>query len=195
MMTTRWILIISLGASMLLGACTSTRSAGRKAPEYNSRSMARMDASYIRVDLSILDTLAFAEAEASTGALSEKDISQVIETALTYMGTPYKFGGMSTNGLDCSGLVNLAFQSIGRSMPRTSRQLADLGKNIRRERVRKGDLVFFSSNNGNTINHVGLITRIRPGHYFIHATTSRGVREDDLNGDYWRERFRKAIRL
>jgi cell wall-associated NlpC family hydrolase len=127
--------------------------------------------------------------------LANKQIDRVIKTARSYIGTQYKYGGMSRKGIDCSGLVCTAYSSVNRELPRSSSQLAQSGSEVARKKVQPGDLVFFSAKNGGRIDHVGLITGVRGSNVeFIHATTSNGVRTDLLNDGYWDKRFRKAVR-
>jgi cell wall-associated NlpC family hydrolase len=120
----------------------------------------------------------------------------VLETARSYAGTPYRYGGTSRTGIDCSGLVCNAFQAIDWKLPHSSQSLAASGTEISQQQIFPGNLVFFSAKNTKTINHVGIVNRISGGQvYFLHATVSGGVREDNLANSYWRIRFRKAIQL
>lgn len=133
---------------------------------------------------------------AATATLSRREVRELIATAESYTGTPYKLGGLGRKGIDCSGLICKAYESVGRSLPRTTTQMVKAGKNINRKRAQPGHLVFFNSRNGSGVNHVGLVTEIRGDNvYFVHATTSRGVRTDNLNDPYWAKRFRKVIAI
>lgn len=125
------------------------------------------------------------------------DVQKVVTKAQSYIGTPYKYGGTSKRGMDCSGLVCTSYQVIDKKLPRTAAQLAQTGTKIRRNDLRPGDLVFFNAKgHGTKINHVGLVVSVRGKDVrFIHSTTSRGVREDSLNEGYWSSRFRKAVRV
>lgn len=125
------------------------------------------------------------------------DIQKVVAEAQSYIGTPYKYGGTTKRGMDCSGLVFTSYQVIDRDLPRTAAQLAQSGTKVRRNDLRPGDLVFFNAKgNGTKINHVGMVVSVRGKDVrFIHSTTSRGVREDSLNEGYWSSRFRKAVRV
>ena len=123
-------------------------------------------------------------------------ILTVLQVAKSYMGTPYQYGGTSKTGIDCSGLVFSSFLSIEMTLPRTSRALAEAGEPIKPKKIKEGDLVFFSSRNDGNINHVGLVTAVAGAEVsFIHATVSKGVREDRLDVGYWSERFIKAVRV
>ena len=134
-------------------------------------------------------------ATAHSGELSNRQVDRVIKTAQSYLGTRYQYGGTSRRGIDCSGLVCTAYGAINRELPRASSQMARSGRDVQRKKIEPGDLVFFSAKNGNSIDHVGLVTDVQRGEVsFIHSTTSAGVRIDRLDDDYWAKRFRKAVR-
>jgi len=122
---------------------------------------------------------------------------RVIQQAQAFAGTRYKFGGTTSKGMDCSGLVYVAFQKEQIVLPRVSRDMATRGKPVNENKVEKGDLVFFRTNKSiKRINHVGLVTAIKSGQiYFIHATTSKGVLTSSLDERYWRNAFVQARRV
>ncbi|MEO1448097.1 MAG: NlpC/P60 family protein [Bacteroidota bacterium] len=137
-----------------------------------------------------------APAATATATLSRREVRELIATAESYEGTPYRLGGMSRKGIDCSGLVCKSYESIGRSVPRTTSQMSRTGKNVSKKRIQPGHLVFFNSKNSSGVNHVGLVTEVRGETiYFVHATTSRGVRTDNLSDPYWAKRYRKAVAM
>lgn len=123
------------------------------------------------------------------------EVSSVLNEAKRYLGTPYKYGGTTKSGLDCSGLVINAFDAVGVKMPRISRDQANEGKEIRLRDVREGDLVFFNTS-GSNISHVGIVETVRNGEiFFIHSSTSKGVIVSSLEETYWNRRFVKATRV
>ena len=125
-------------------------------------------------------------------------IDKVIATARTYTGTPYKYGGTTRSGMDCSGLLLNAFRAIDMDIPRTSEAQSKIGEKVKIKKLREGDLVFFATGKKKrVITHVGLVTDRRPTGdvWFIHASTSLGVVEANLFTDYYRKRYRKARRL
>ncbi|WBX70769.1 C40 family peptidase [Tenacibaculum retecalamus] len=131
----------------------------------------------------------------STGKPTKAD--KIVWTAVTYKGVPYKYGGMSKRGMDCSGLIHTSFKQREVQIPRTSRAMYAKGYGISLREVQRGDLLFFStSRKGGGVNHVGLVTSIKKGDIrFIHSTSSRGVIVTSLHENYWRKAFIKAKRV
>lgn len=120
----------------------------------------------------------------------------IIEVAQSYEGTPYKFGGTTKKGMDCSGLISVSFKKAGISLPRTSREMSTKGEKITFQQISKGDLLFFKTAKGRGINHVGLVVEVSAGKvYFIHSSTSQGVIISSLDEAYWFEAFAEARRI
>jgi probable lipoprotein NlpC len=132
----------------------------------------------------------------STNAKIAPQAIELISLARSYTGVPYKPGGTTEEGMDCSGLLYKVCQTAGLSIPRISYQQAEIGEEIDLDDVQKGDFVFFSTaKSTNRISHVGLVTEVNPQSIlFIHSSTSKGVREDNLYSDYWKKAFAKATR-
>jgi probable lipoprotein NlpC len=125
-----------------------------------------------------------------------KTVSTIVQKARSYTGTPYKYGGTTAAGFDCSGLVTVAFQSVNLALPRTSYDMAETGREVSVKEIEVGDLVFFVTNkNSDRISHVGIVTEVKKeGEIkFIHAADS-GVREDNLGSKYYKSTFVKAVR-
>lgn len=120
----------------------------------------------------------------------------MVMTALTLMGTPYKFGGTSPEeGFDCSGLVQYIFRDISAiTLPRTAAQMAQLaGRNVSTNELSVGDLIFFRLNNSARINHVAVYIG---DSRFVHAPrTGSVIRIDQLDNRYWMRYFVSARRL
>jgi len=115
----------------------------------------------------------------------------IVKHAKSFNGTRYKFGGTTSKGMDCSGLVYVSFKKEDILLPRISRDMAKKGKRIPLNRTKKGDLVFFKTDkNRNVINHVGLVVDIKKGVvFFIHSTTRKGVIISSLKERYWNDAF------
>jgi probable lipoprotein NlpC len=128
----------------------------------------------------------------------EDTVGKVITTAKTYIGTPYKYGGMTRSGMDCSGLLINSFRAIDFSLPRSSEGQSKIGKEIKMTDLQPGDLVFFATGRKKReITHVGLITDVRGKKdvKFIHSSSSLGVVEANLYADYYQKHFRLARRV
>lgn len=124
-------------------------------------------------------------------------VNSLVQTARSYTGTPYKFGGTTRAGMDCSALLFHSFKSINIDLPRTSELQAKKGKKVRRKDLEVGDMVFFATGKKRRqINHAGIVTMVRGNKdvRFIHASTSLGVTESNLYSDYYQKRFRRARR-
>jgi cell wall-associated NlpC family hydrolase len=116
----------------------------------------------------------------------------IVDHARDFVGTPYRMGGASSRGVDCSGLVFSVFRSFGIALPRTSSAQAGFGRKVDRSQLRPGDLVFFRTY-GRGVSHVGIYSG---GGEFIHASTrARRVRFDRLDNKYFRKRFVVARRV
>lgn len=124
-------------------------------------------------------------------------IANIINSAKSFEGVRYKYGGTTKKGMDCSGLLYTAFGSENVDLPRTSSAMAQQGDWIDVKEVEEGDLLFFATKrNSRTINHVGLVTSSRPGRVeFIHSSTSKGVMTSLLSERYWYFAFVQARRV
>jgi probable lipoprotein NlpC len=130
--------------------------------------------------------------------MREKKVERVISSARTYIGTPYKYGGISRSGMDCSGLLINSFKTVEISLPRTSEAQSKIGTEIKMKDLEPGDLVFFATGKKKRqITHVGLVTEIKGKDdvKFIHASSSLGVVETNIFAGYYQKRFRGARRV
>ncbi len=119
------------------------------------------------------------------------DQTKLRQTLDSYIGTPYRYGGSSTSGIDCSGLAVAVYREQGVHLPRRTSEQFRVGEQVPRERLQVGDLVFFNTK-GRGASHVGVMV---DGESFVHASTSQGVREDELSNQYWSPRFVGARRV
>ena len=121
---------------------------------------------------------------------------EVIDYAKSFEGTRYKFGGTTEAGMDCSGLVNVAFQKENIQLPRISRDIATKGVSVAVKDIEEGDLVFFKTSRKYDINHVGIVVETKRGEVkFIHSSTSAGVIISSLDEAYWKNAFVTVRRI
>lgn len=138
-----------------------------------------------------------APSEVSKMAKRAVKIEKVLSVADSYMGTKHKMGGQSKSGIDCSGLVQISYKSINVSLPRSTSSQINSGNTIAIDKIVKGDLLFFTYPGGNKVTHVGIVYEVGSSKNvtFIHTSSSRGVRKDNLYSDYWRKLFVRAKRV
>ncbi|WP_312992109.1 C40 family peptidase [Chryseobacterium flavum] len=126
-----------------------------------------------------------------------RSVNDILKDAEKYLGTPYKFGGNTSSGFDCSGFTVKVFEENSYTLPRRSSDQAEAGKNISITDVKPGDLLFFATAGGNRVSHVGIVHDIGPDGEikFIHASTSKGVIISSLNEKYWNKAYLHAQRV
>ncbi|MGB0525068.1 MAG: C40 family peptidase [Flammeovirgaceae bacterium] len=124
-------------------------------------------------------------------------VELVVQEANSYIGTPHRMGGLSKRGIDCSGLVLQSYKKININLPRSTRDQIHSGKRIKIANIQKGDLVFFTFPGGRKVTHVGLVHEVKGPKevIFIHTSSSKGVRLDDLYSAYWKSIFIEARRV
>lgn len=134
--------------------------------------------------------------EQPSNQLSGK-VEQLLSEARKYIGTPYRTGGTTSSGMDCSGFTMTVFKAIGVSLPRVSRDQAAVGTTVAKSQLRAGDLLFFATTTPNLINHVGIVSSVDASGkvLFIHASSSRGVMEADMSLAYWQNAYMTARRI
>lgn len=121
--------------------------------------------------------------------------SALYEEATSWLGSPYKYGGQSKNGTDCSGMVVEIFKKVyGIKLYRSSNEIYEKNcKHIKKKHLQEGDLVFFvTSTKGKRINHVGIYLY---DDHFIHSSTKRGVIISKLTEPYYERTFVGAGRV
>ncbi|WP_298140438.1 C40 family peptidase [Flavobacterium sp.] len=150
----------------------------------------------------LLVVFVFASCKSSHSSVSNSDkktielCNNLVDNAKDNLGSPYKFGGTTKNGFDCSGLVFTAYKKEEIILPRTSIEMSNYGKRIKKEDARKADLIFFKTGGSSKINHVGLIVDCnRDDIKFIHSSTKKGVIISSLKEDYYRKSFSHINRV
>ncbi|WP_442802075.1 MULTISPECIES: C40 family peptidase [unclassified Shewanella] len=133
----------------------------------------------------------------STGEKTNVEVSKLaLEKQLMafhheWQGVPYRYGGMSKQGVDCSAFVYLVYKDIlGRQLPRMTEDQSNLGKEVTKGKLKAGDLVFFKT--GWSTKHVGIYLG---DNRFLHASTSQGVMISRLDNSYWKQKYWQSRRL
>lgn len=148
--------------------------------------------------LFLLAILFFTSCASHKASVRDEKVDKVIQTARSYTGTPYRYGGTTRSGMDCSALTIHSFRTLNMDLPRSAEDQSKVGKEVKLKEVQPGDLVFFATGKKKRqITHVGLITekKGKDNVKFIHASTSLGVVEDNIYSTYYIQRFRTARRL
>jgi lipoprotein Spr len=110
-----------------------------------------------------------------------------------WMGVPYKYGSNTRKGTDCSGFTGCIYREVYKiEIPRSSEDQFKKAKPIKKKQLREGDLVFFRIEEKKKASHVGIYLG---NNKFAHASTSKGVRIDDLESEYYRKYFIGAGRF
>lgn len=124
-------------------------------------------------------------------------VKKILNDAEDYLGTPYKSGGITNKGFDCSGFVTTVFLENNYKLPRRSEDQAKEGKKIEITEVKPGDLLFFATSGTSKVSHVAIVREIKYNGEitFIHASTSKGVIISSLNEKYWNNAFLFARRV
>ncbi len=120
-------------------------------------------------------------------------LTQLYQQHAQWQGTPYQLGGMSRQGVDCSGFVQLTFNEIlGLQLPRTTRAQARLPTKVKQGHLRAGDLLFFKIPKQGKLYHVGIYLE---DNKFLHASTSKGVIISSLANTYWHDNYWQSVRV
>lgn len=115
----------------------------------------------------------------------------IVATARKYIGVPYRYGGASPKGFDCSGYVMFVYDQHGKKLPRTADKQFEFGKKVKPHDLKPGDLVFFTTTEKGA-SHVGIY--VGNGR-FIHASSKRGVTISGLADYYYKPRYLGARRI
>lgn len=127
----------------------------------------------------------------SGNAYAESDFSSLSSAVDKVVGTPYKWGGTTTEGFDCSGFMQYIFNDMGVKLSRTTKSQAKEGTEVKKKDLRAGDLVFFNTD-GKGISHAGIY--MGDG-LFAHSSENKGVEVSKLSESYYEKRYVTARRI
>lgn len=114
-----------------------------------------------------------------------------VRVVKTFLGVPYRLGGSTLKGIDCSAFVKKIYEIFNVHLPRTTREQFRIGKRVERDELEEGDLVFFNTRRTNA--HVGIYIGENK---FIHASSrNREIKIDHLDMPYFNTRFLKGVRI
>jgi cell wall-associated NlpC family hydrolase len=138
--------------------------------------------------LSVASILATVAPTMSEAAASPQ--TKAIAAAKTQLGVPYQWGGMSSRGYDCSGLIKYSFAKAGKTLPRTTVEMYKKGTRV--TTLKPGDLMFFAPNKASRVTHASIY--IGNGK-MIHSASSKGVSIASTSNSYWKPKFVGAKRI
>ena len=117
---------------------------------------------------------------------------QIVSTAKQYLGVPYKYGGTTPSGFDCSGFVYYVYRSLGINVSRTQATMYSQGTPVKKSELKPGDLVFFQNTYKAGISHVGIY--VGDGKFIHSPQSGKVVSYADLNSDYYTSHYYGAAR-
>jgi len=122
---------------------------------------------------------------------SPDEVQLFVKVATGFIGAPYRFGGSSLKGIDCSSFVQKIYRIFDITLPRNAAQQSKVGISVTREKLTEGDLVFFHTNR--SLGHVGIYIG---NNEFVHASSKgKVIRVDNLDAPYYQKRFQRAVRV
>jgi murein DD-endopeptidase len=146
----------------------------------------------ILAGLMLLAVAACASAPASRVESGPGAAQSAASHALKMVGKPYRYGGSSPSGFDCSGLVQFSFGQAGVVVPRSTEEQRRASTRVALSKLRRGDLLFFEQE-GKKNSHLGIY--LGEGR-FVHAPSSgKQVRTDRLDAPYWKKHLSEVRRF
>lgn len=195
------LLACLLSAVLLLSSCLTRRNAlppgethgstykkpDRKRSGRSERILT--DATSAPRDVAVSRNLLESYAEVLGVKANELANPQLYQLIDDWMGVPHRLGGTDRRGMDCSAFVGMVMKDVyGKTLPRTSRDMAQQVKRKYERQLKEGDLVFFSFGKGD-IDHVGIYLN---NSKFVHVSTSKGVIISDLRDTWYYRYFTRA---
>ena len=197
------LLFISLGLSSCVG--TKYASTGYLTSKSKTEGQPSEKAKHNKISVEDLENIYQEEVNISLETKMDDKPSEntnwdladhIIETASDNLGVRYRTGGTTKAGFDCSGLVFTSFKKYDISLPRSSYDMAQYGYKVKDSEAQKGDLIFFITNGGRRINHVGIVTEILGDEIkFIHSSVKLGVIISSTKESYYKKNFVKIHRV
>ncbi|MDO5569848.1 MAG: C40 family peptidase [Bacteroidales bacterium] len=152
------------------------------------------DLRFLKPDIRIENELLYDEDELNSNAFYET----LLESANSYLGTPYRSGGKTPKGFDCSGFTSFIFSRFGIKLNESSRSQILNGRKIEKKDIQKGDLIFFKGRNSKakSIGHVGIVSDTTTSDIsFIHSAVKGGVIVSKMSEPYYAARYVAAVRV
>ena len=142
--------------------------------------------------LGVLTGCSSALTQNASQSRSDTTGEQIVAFSRELIGSPYRYGGESPSGFDCSGLVRYVYRKVGITVPHSSRLIYQRSRKVSLDHLQPGDLLFFNVFR-NKISHVGIYTESGK---FIHAPSSgKRVSMARLSNPYWEKRLVGAGRF
>ncbi len=175
-------------------------------PEDSLKSVKKRQAQQEALSDSIKETFQFPTYEVSGDTIkpistesTNPDIDNMLNFAKNFLGVPYRWGGTTPSGFDCSGFIYYIMGNFGFSIVRTSFSMSEMGRTVKLSDAKKGDLMFFKgrSLSSSRVGHVGMVYDVKEdGIYIIHSSSSRGVVIENFSKSrYLIPRYLKLKRL
>lgn len=178
---------------------TSSHESSSSMPSYNQRKLQRdaynanIHSSINGLDIERADFLQLKYAIVLDETVEKLTNVNLLKSIDEWWGTSYCMGGSTKDCIDCSAFTQTVMQNVyNTTIPRTAQEQFNSSKQINMEDLNEGDLVFFNTNGGRDITHVGVYLF---NNKFVHAATSNGVMVSDLNDTYWKPRYKGAGRF
>jgi peptidoglycan endopeptidase LytE len=123
---------------------------------------------------------------------NQEERNLFVRVVKTFLGAPYRLGGSTLKGIDCSAFVKKIYEVFNVHLPRTVREQVHIGKKVEKYELEEGDLVFFKTRRSNN-GHVGIYIG---NNEFVHASRfNKEVKVDNLNTPYFNRCFLKGVRV